>query len=110
MEAAYFIDNEFRANTLFYSYERDEQKKCDQKFINALMLYTLSPGETSTFKDIRLCPDLCPGTEDLGKLDGESNFNVWSDPFVALTESTSFSVRTVASAITCLSLLSVFAW
>lgn len=60
--AAFFIDGKFIANTWFYTRERDLQTQCDQKFINALMLYTLTPGESSTFKDIRMCNEICPGT------------------------------------------------
>ena len=78
------------------------------------MLYTLSPGETSTFKDIRLCDDLCPGTQEstmpLGILDEDKNFQVWADPFLALDESLSFSVRTAASAATHLALLWLVFW
>lgn len=60
--AAFFVDGEYVANTIFYSQERDLQKSCDQRFINAILLYSLTPGMTSTFKEIRLCTDLCPGT------------------------------------------------
>ena len=60
--AAFFIDGKFIANTWFYTRERDYQTKCDQKFIKALMLYTLTPGESSIFKDIRMCNEICPGT------------------------------------------------
>ena len=38
--------------------------KCDESFVNTLMLYNLSPGTTTAFKDIRLCTDLCPGTQE----------------------------------------------
>ena len=30
-----------------------------------IMLYTLTPGSTATFRDFRLCEDLCPGTESM---------------------------------------------
>ena len=60
--AAFFIDNEFKASNDFYTRPRDKQKKCDLEFVNALLLYTLSPGQSSVFKDVRLCSDLCPGT------------------------------------------------
>ena len=30
-----------------------------------IMLYTLTPGSTATFRDFRLCEDLCPGTQSL---------------------------------------------
>ena len=31
--------------------------------IDTLMIYTLSPGVTSSFKDIQICMDICPGTD-----------------------------------------------
>ena len=60
--AAFFIDNVLKAETDFFSAERDKAKKADVQFLIALHLYTLSPGETSYFKDIRLCTHLCPST------------------------------------------------
>ena len=96
-KAAFFVDGAYAATTMFYSFERDEQKSCDKTFINALMLYTLSPGETSTFKEIRLCPDLCPGTQEgdfplhkpLTGSDDSSDpaaLEIYPDPFVTLRE------------------------
>ena len=55
-----------------------------------LMLYTLSPGSTSAFKDVRLCEELCPGTETMepqlskifksDDINGEDEVIVISDP------------------------------
>jgi len=41
----------------------------------------------------------------LGMMDEDKNFEVWVDPFIALEESLSYSVRTMASAATHLALL-----
>ena len=61
-QAAFFIDGKFKTRTEFYTLERDAQLSCDVHFVNTLFLYTLTPGVTSSFKDIRLCSNLCPGT------------------------------------------------
>lgn len=52
---AFFLDDEFKFIVKFYSYERDAQMLCAESFANALILYTLSPGVQSAFKQIRLC-------------------------------------------------------
>ena len=74
------------------------------------MLYTLTPGESSTFKDIRLCNDLCPGTQEgdmpLHRTEIEQEgteeskeviVETYKDPFVVLTYSISSSVTCIAS-------------
>ena len=43
-KAALFLDGEFIANTWFFTHERDKQTECDSRFVNALSLYTLTPG------------------------------------------------------------------
>ena len=58
-DAAVFVDGQFQQKTKFYSYERDEIKKCVEPFVNALLLYNLTPGVQSSLKDIRLCDTLC---------------------------------------------------
>ena len=115
--AAFFIDGEYMANTLFFSQERDKQKKCDKSFANALMLYTLTPGETSAFKDIRMCNELCPGTqlsdyplqnEVALKPTEDVSSEVLVDPFIVLTYSVSASMHNIsASAVALLSTLSL---
>ena len=59
---AIFINGTYVQQTHFYSKDRDIMLKCDEHFVNTLALYNLTPGTTSSFKDIRLCTDLCPGT------------------------------------------------
>ena len=41
--------------------QRDESYilECKSSFVNKLSLYTLSPGVTSTFKDVKVCKELC---------------------------------------------------
>ena len=63
-KTAFFVDGRYIVTNNFFSFDRDVAKDCDLKFINALMLYTLTPGVESTFKEIRLCTDLCPGTQE----------------------------------------------
>ena len=58
-EVAYFLDGQFKLKTAFYSHERDKLLECDSSFVNKLSLYTLSPGVTSTFKDVKVCKELC---------------------------------------------------
>ena len=106
---AFFIDGVFLGNTLFYSYQRDEQLMCDESFVNALMLYTLTPNKSSSFKDIRLCEELCSGSLDddfLFIIPGDTELEegakgydaeVLTDPFVTLTYSISGAVQTLSS-------------
>ncbi len=44
-----------------------EGTELDPKFdyANSLVIYTLTPGATSYFKDIKICPDKCLGGEKL---------------------------------------------
>lgn len=63
-DVAVFIDGTFIMKTPFYSRDRDIMMECDKRFVNTLALYNLTPGTTSSFKDIRLCTDLCPGTQE----------------------------------------------
>ena len=64
-EVAFFIDGIYKTKLFFYTKERDAQKACEETFVNMLMLYTLTPGSTAAFRDVRLCEDLCPGTQDM---------------------------------------------
>ena len=59
---ALFVNGEYMSQVEFFTMDRDEMIECDKTFVNALMLYTLTPGVTSTYKDIKLCSELCPGT------------------------------------------------
>ena len=63
--------------------------------MNTLMLYTLTPGSTVAFKDVRLCNDICPGTQEMefplsyierDEKDEEAKdvVVVYDDPFMAL--------------------------
>merc|ERR1712060_420611 len=63
-KVAVFINGTYAQNTPFYSIDRDSLVNCDEAFVNTIMLYNLTPGSTSAFKDIRLCTDLCPGTQE----------------------------------------------
>ena len=64
-EVAFFIDGVYKTKLSFYTKERDAQKACEETFVNMLMLYTLTPGSTAAFRDVRLCEDLCPGTQEM---------------------------------------------
>ena len=61
-EVAIFINGIYIKKTDFYSKDRDALMECDKTFVNTLMLYNLTPGTITKYKDIRLCTDLCPGT------------------------------------------------
>ena len=61
---AIFINGTYIMQTPFYSNDRDIMMECDKRFVNTLALYNLTPGTSSSFKDIRLCTDLCPGTQE----------------------------------------------
>ena len=66
-QIAFFIDGKYRTMTKFYSFMRDEHLKgqCeDSQRVDTLSLYTLSPGVTSTFRQLRVCSQLCPTLED----------------------------------------------
>jgi len=57
--------------TPFYSLERDKALKVAQckeegTTVNTLSLYTLTPGVTSSFRDVRICEGICEfKSEDL---------------------------------------------
>ena len=59
---AIFIDGIFLRTVAFYSLDRDDLMDCGDAFVNTLMVYNLTPGTTTAFRDIRLCDYLCPGT------------------------------------------------
>jgi len=52
------------------------------------MLYTLTPGLTSSFKQMRMCPELCPGTQEsdfpLVMQVEDEDVIVYQDPFIVL--------------------------
>ena len=61
---ALFIDGKYQLVTPFYSLERDKALKVAQckeegNSVNTLSLYTLTPGVTSSFRDLRICKGLC---------------------------------------------------
>jgi hypothetical protein len=69
--------------------------ECQESFVNSLMLYTLTPGSTVAFKDVRLCNEICPGTQDmefplsyierdLKDEEAKDVVVVYDDPFTAL--------------------------
>ena len=63
-EVAFFIDGKYQLVTPFYSLERDKALKsagCEEEgnSVNTLSLYTLTPGVTSSFRDVRICKSLC---------------------------------------------------
>ena len=72
-EVAIFMDGTFIQTTPFFSLDRDTMLDCNGEgedaelknkwaFVNTLMLYNLTPGTRTAFRDIRLCTDLCQGT------------------------------------------------
>ena len=54
--------------TKFYSWARDEylkDKSClNGDLVDSVSIYTLTPGATSSFRDLRICADLCSIEED----------------------------------------------
>lgn len=68
-KVALFVDNVFFTKEDFYSKERDKDLACscdkedlncwDKIGVNTLMLYSLTPGTTSFFRDVRVCEDFC---------------------------------------------------
>ena len=70
------------------------------------MLYTLTPGLTSSFKQIRMCPELCPGTQEsdfpLVMHVADEDAVLFQDPFIVLQNSVSLSVRTAAISVSLL--------
>ena len=83
-DTAIFVNGEYINKAKFFSAERDNEKLCDKTFVNTLMLYSLSPGVESSFKDIRLCSELCPGTQqsDFPLTKGSKELE---DPFAVLS-------------------------
>jgi len=76
-KVALFVDNQELLSTPnkpeeFYSKDRDKTLEChisendekkdeawDAVGVNTFMMYSLSPGTTSFFRDVRVCEDLC---------------------------------------------------
>ena len=87
-KSAFFIDGLFHVLVPFYSLERDVAMKkaaldkgldCEKSFVNTLSLYTLTPGVDSSFRELRVCEDLCPGPATI-KLHEDLTVNL-KDPF-----------------------------
>lgn len=62
------VNGKFETYALFYHGEtlfadKDGFYEPEYTGVDMLMLYTLTPGVTSSFKDIQICPDICPGTD-----------------------------------------------
>ena len=88
-----------------------EKTDCDNldSFVNTLSLYTLTPGVTSSFRDIRICDGLCdpldrgsgktPATHALDK-DG-------TDPFKVFDEENNFSLPNFIGSFMLLNLIVV---
>jgi len=64
-----YIDGKYATSSDFYhGKERFHISKGlmpDHKGVNALVLYTLSPSTTSTFKNLKVCTKKCKGGEKL---------------------------------------------
>lgn len=106
---AIFLDGKFRHSLKFYSWERDQEKQCLESSINALLLYTLSPGVKSTVKELRLCDDLCP-IDDSGAvtyLDAEGT--ILTDPFAVFADIKNLSALHLSAASTT-ALLAALLW
>lgn len=67
-----YIDNEYATSADFYhGKERFHISKGimpDHSGANALVIYTLSPGTTSVFKNLKVCTKRCKGGELLDKV------------------------------------------
>ena len=63
-QIAIFVNGTYITKVDFYSKDRDVLMQCDEFFVNTLMLYNLTPGTITKFKGIRMCTDLCPGTQE----------------------------------------------
>ena len=68
-KTAMFINETYQITMDFYHGQSKfvEGTELDPKFqyANSIALYTLSPGATSYFKDLKVCPDKCFGGEKL---------------------------------------------
>ena len=66
---AMYINGTYQITMEFYHGQDKfvEGTELDPKFqyANTLVLYTLSPGASSYFKDLKVCPDKCLGGENL---------------------------------------------
>ena len=86
--SALFIDGKYVLLADFYSKARDEALTCNHNSVNMLSLYTLSPGVVSSFRDLRVCSDLCPSNEavylPLQEKDKEDSPPL-EDPFTVFT-------------------------
>jgi hypothetical protein len=68
-KTALYINDKYQITMDFYHGQDKfvEGTELDPKYetANAIVLYTLSPGATSYFKDLKVCPDKCFGGEKL---------------------------------------------
>ena len=73
-----------------------EETDCNNldSYVNTLSLYTLTPGVTSSFRDIRICDDLCdPLDRGSGKTPATHILNKdGTDPFSVFKESKNLSM------------------
>lgn len=63
-----FVDGEYLGTEPFFHSERigaSNSRANEINSTNALILYGLSPGTYSRFKDVKLCIERCPGSEGL---------------------------------------------
>ena len=68
-KTALYIDNEYQTTAAFF-HGKDkfwETTDSDPEYtpVNGVVIYTLSPGARSDFKDLRICKDKCLGGEKL---------------------------------------------
>ena len=64
-----FIDDEYQTGADFYHgdtryADKDGTYEPDYDGIDTLMLYTLTPGVTSSFKNIQICSQYCKPTDE----------------------------------------------
>jgi len=64
-----YINDNFTATQAFYHGTTKELENTvyepDYVGVNSLMIYTLSPGVTTWFRDLKLCQETCEGAENL---------------------------------------------
>ena len=82
-----FIDGNYLGQEPFFNSERigaSNSRANKIKSANALMLYGLSPGAISRFKDVKVCIERCPGSENLQFQAAMPSLKVLSASTVAL--------------------------
>ena len=98
-ETAFFINGKYRTTTKFYSFMRDEHLKgqCeDSQKVDTLSLYTLTPGVTSSFRQLRVCTQLCPELPEALKLyKGSEPSEALEDPLAIFESNSAQAMRAV---------------